>query len=109
MKISCKTCKYDKGNGTCTDPTNEICDPDVYEFWEPKQTQKDPKSLCYDANEIESSDIIKANLTTEQYQGFLLGNIIRYSCRVDSKNMLNKEDLEKTVTYAKLLSNISAK
>jgi len=42
---------------------------------------KDKKSKYYDVGGIEVLDIIKAKLTNEQFRGFLLGNIQKYSLR----------------------------
>lgn len=47
---------------------------------------KDPESNYYDAGGLEVLDIIKAKLTPEQYQGYLLGNAIKYLCRLMHKN-----------------------
>lgn len=48
---------------------------------------KDAKSKYYDAGGIETLDIIKAKLTPEQYEGFLLGNAIKYLCRLNFKSI----------------------
>lgn len=61
---------------------------------------KDDKSIYYDAGGIETLDIIKAKLTLEQYQGYLLGNAIKYQCRMMHKTPDNpKRDAEKAVHY----------
>ena len=39
----------------------------------------------YTAGGIETIDFIKAKLTKEQYEGYLLGNIIKYSSRMGLK------------------------
>lgn len=39
----------------------------------------------YTAGGIETIDFIKAKLTKEQYEGYLLGNIIKYSSRIGLK------------------------
>ncbi len=59
---------------------------------------KDPKSRYYDVGGIETLDIIKAKLTHEQYSGFLLGNIIKYSCRANHKGEFDR-DIEKVRFY----------
>jgi len=66
---------------------------------------RDPKSSYYDAGGIETLDIIKAKLTPEQYQGYLLGNIIKYSCRMNFKSC-SVRDAEKVAVYAKLLASL---
>lgn len=66
---------------------------------------RDPKSSYYDAGGIETLDIIKAKLTTEQYQGYLLGNVIKYACRANFKGCAAR-DSEKLAVYAKQLSSL---
>jgi hypothetical protein len=65
---------------------------------------KDPKSSYYDQGGIEVLDIIKAKLTAEQYEGYLLGNSLKYSLRLNWKG--NKaRDAEKAATYSKWFSD----
>ena len=59
---------------------------------------KDPKSRYYDVGGLETLDIIKAKLTPEQFRGFLLGNIIKYSCRANHKGEFDR-DIEKVKFY----------
>lgn len=47
---------------------------------------RDNKSAYYDAGGIEVLDIIKAKLTPEQYTGYLLGNALKYQCRLMHKH-----------------------
>lgn len=67
-----------------------------------KGPARDEKSRYYDAGNIETLDIIKAKLTPEQYEGYLLGNVLKYTCR-----MMHKEtpirDAEKAANYARWL------
>jgi len=64
----------------------------------------DEKSTYYDAGGIETIDIIKAKLTKEQWLGYLLGNQIKYTCRMMHKTPNAPErDCEKTNLYGKLL------
>ena len=61
----------------------------------------DEKSNYYDEGGIEVISIIKAKLTPEQYEGFLLGNALKYLCRVNFKG--DKErDIEKAAVYLSL-------
>lgn len=62
----------------------------------------DKKSSYYDQGGIETIKIIKAKLTPEQYQGYLLGNIIKYSTRLNWKGSPER-DAEKLVVYSKQL------
>jgi hypothetical protein len=64
----------------------------------------DDKSTYYDAGGIEVFKIIKAKLTEEQYIGFLLGNVLKYSCRANFKQSSLHRDMEKTQHYLKLLN-----
>ena len=59
---------------------------------------KDPKSRYYNAGGFETLDVIKAKLTPDQYRGFLLGNIIKYSCRANHKGEFDR-DIEKVKFY----------
>jgi hypothetical protein len=63
---------------------------------------KDPKSTYYDAGGIETLDVIKAKLTPQQYVGYLLGNLIKYSCRANFKGQADR-DKEKIAHYADAL------
>lgn len=65
----------------------------------------DPKSRYYDAGGIETIDIIKAKLTPEQYEGYLLGNVLKYSCRMNFKGQEDR-DKEKVDIYSKLLNEL---
>lgn len=57
----------------------------------------------YTANGIEPIEIMRQNMTQEEYRGFLLGNIIKYPLRYKRKNGL--EDLQKAKTYLTWLIN----
>lgn len=59
---------------------------------------KDPKSEYYDAGGIETLDIIRAKLTDDQFQGYCLGNAIKYLCRANWKDDLDR-DTEKANNY----------
>lgn len=64
---------------------------------------RDEKSNYYDQGGIEVQEIIKAKLTPEQYIGFLLGNVIKYSCRMNWKNDTPNRDAEKVDNYSRWL------
>lgn len=53
----------------------------------------------YDVGGISVIDIIRAKLTEEQYKGFLLGNIIKYSTRLNWKGESQK-DADKLSEYS---------
>lgn len=52
----------------------------------------------YTSNGIECIEAIKASMTTQQFNGYLKGNIIKYLWRFELKNNPT-EDLEKTQWY----------
>lgn len=52
----------------------------------------------YDAGGIQPLEFMKAKMTPAQYQGFLLGNVIKYTGRCNQKGCF-LEDLEKAKTY----------
>jgi len=56
----------------------------------------------YTAGGIETIDFIKAKLTKEQYEGYLLGNIIKYSSRMGLKGEA-KDDAGKLHWYTREL------
>ncbi|WP_424766262.1 DUF3310 domain-containing protein [Paenibacillus sp. sgz302251] len=55
----------------------------------------------YMAGGIETIDYIKAKLTPEQWQGYCLGNIMKYTSRYLLKN--GAEDLQKADKHLKWL------
>jgi hypothetical protein len=66
----------------------------------------DGKSGYYDHGGIETINIIKAKLSPMQFQGYLMGNIIKYSCRAFWKGQESR-DIEKIKIYADLLGKES--
>lgn len=62
----------------------------------------DEKAEYYDAGGIETMDIIRAKLTDEQFKGFLLGNALKYLCRMNFKGC-SERDAEKAEKYCKML------
>ena len=63
---------------------------------------QDKKSNYYDTGNIETIEIVKAELTHEQYIGYLLGNVIKYACRLNFKGSKSR-DSEKLANYSKWL------
>ena len=61
------------------------------------------KNSYYAANDIVVIDVIKAKLTPEQYEGFLLGSVIKYSLRLNFKNQ-RVSDAAKLAEYAMWLN-----
>ena len=72
-----------------------------------QQTKYDAKSRYYDIGGIEVIEIIRAKLTPEQYRGYLLGNVLKYACRMEHKGSADR-DAEKMRMYAEWLSDVSS-
>jgi hypothetical protein len=53
----------------------------------------------YDAGGIPSIDVLRAKLTPDQYEGLLLGNVIKYSMRYNYRGEKRK-DAAKLADYA---------
>lgn len=66
----------------------------------------DDKSSYYDAGGIETKAIMEAKLTPEQYKGYLLGNILKYSTRANFKGCFDR-DIEKLGIYQTLLKEFN--
>lgn len=56
-----------------------------------------PNHYKLDGLDVEVLDIIKAVLSKEEFEGFLHGNVIKYTLRTNKKNGV--EDLEKAYKY----------
>ena len=65
-----------------------------------QQTKYDPKSTHYNSGGIETLDYIKAKLTLDQFQGFCMGNVLKYTSRANTKGNF-KRDMEKAAYYSK--------
>lgn len=80
------------------EPTNDSkCDgveSDVEVYFESDLIDN---QIHYTVNGIQPIQIMKANMTKEEYRGFLEGNILKYPLRYKHKNGL--EDLKKAKTY----------
>ena len=61
----------------------------------------------YKVGGIEVIDFIQAKLTTEEFRGYLQGNVLKYSSRVGYKGDAS-EDLAKLVWYANKLQETLA-
>jgi len=69
---------------------------------------QDPKSGYYDVGGIETIDVIKAKLTKEQFEGFCLGNALKYGCRMMWKHSTYGRDIEKAMMYLNMLQDVEA-
>lgn len=56
----------------------------------------------YTAGGIEVIDYLRMKLTTEEFQGFCKGNVIKYMSRARLKN--GEEDLKKAAFYARFVA-----
>ena len=89
---------------------------DAEKFLKGKDMGMKTKGLChpvvapqidyYDAGGIGCIEYIKAKLTPEQYKGFLLGNILKYSSRMEHKGDA-KADAKKLTTYSNWLEEVA--
>lgn len=85
------------------EPTNDSkCDgvePDVEVYFDDSKHDSDliDNQTHYTVNGIQPIQIMKANMTKEEFRGFLEGNILKYPLRYKHKNGL--EDLKKAKTY----------
>jgi hypothetical protein len=64
----------------------------------------DDEASYYDVGGIEVFQILRAKLTPEQFEGFILGNIIKYVCRLNFKGN-KEEDIRKARIYAEILDS----
>ena len=69
-------------------------EPDVEVYFESDLIDN---QIHYTVNGIQPIQIMKANMTKEEFRGFLEGNILKYPLRYKHKNVL--EDLKKAKTY----------
>jgi hypothetical protein len=58
-----------------------------------------PDGHYYDVGGIPSIDVLRAKLTPDQYEGHLLGNILKYALRYNHKGEKRK-DAAKMADYA---------
>lgn len=77
-----------------------------YKEWQSPTKEDTPKvdainPAHYKDTPIQFIDAVKAAMTTEQYLGFLRGNVIKYLWRYENKG--GKQDLEKAEWYLKRL------
>ena len=66
---------------------------------------REKESSYYDIGGISTLDVIKAKLSDEQFIGFLLGNTIKYACRMFHKHSEKGliRDAEKLSNYSQLI------
>lgn len=62
--------------------------------------------LHYTTGGIETIDYLKAKMTSEQFRGFLIGNVLKYVSRYPHKNGV--EDLKKAEWYLNRLIQIES-
>jgi hypothetical protein len=77
---------------------------------EPNSTAKTtpPPNGYYDAGGITVLNVMKAKLTPEQFKGYLLGNVIKYSLRLNFKGS-SSQDIQKLADYADWLAEVESK
>ena len=77
---------------------NSGCQYESTEYYPPRGNS------YYDVGGIEVIDYIKAKLTPEQYKGYLLGNVYKYSGRMQYKGT-EQQDTKKLVDYVTWLKD----
>ncbi|AHB79777.1 nucleotide kinase [Enterococcus phage IME_EF3] len=85
---------YDEYLNQSDDSKCDGVEPDVEVYFESDLIDN---QIHYTVNGIQPIQIMKANMTKEEYRGFLEGNILKYPLRYKHKNGL--EDLKKAKTY----------
>ena len=85
---------YDEYLNLSDDSKCDGVEPDVEVYFESDLIDN---QIHYTVNGIQPIQIMKANMTKEEYRGFLEGNILKYPLRYKHKNGL--EDLKKAKTY----------
>lgn len=65
-------------------------------------------SKYYDVGGIETISFIQAKLTPEQFEGWLLGNVLKYAARANHKES-KQSDFEKLAYYSQRLKNLKEK
>lgn len=85
---------YDEYLNQSDDSKGDGVKPDVEVYFESDLIDN---QIHYTVNGIQPIQIMKANMTKEEYRGFLEGNILKYPLRYKHKNGL--EDLKKAKTY----------
>lgn len=85
---------YDEYLKQSDDSKCDGVEPDVEVYFESDLIDN---QIHYTVNGIQPIQIMKANMTKEEYRGFLEGNILKYPLRYKHKNGL--EDLKKAKTY----------
>ena len=66
--------------------------------------QQKEKPNYYDASGISVIEVISSKLTPEQFEGFCLGNAIKYALRANHKSAY-KSDIKKLADYAGWLND----
>lgn len=85
---------YDEYLNRSDDSKCDGVEPDVEVYFESDLIDN---QIHYTVNGIQPIQIMKANMTKEEFRGFLEGNILKYPLRYKHKNGL--EDLKKAKTY----------
>ena len=104
---SCMNCRYSLTNGyehPCNDCIQKSCeDKEQYNRWEPKDEPiEDEHFDSHYRGAVQPIEFMQAQLTTEEFIGFLKGNIIKYTARMGKKDDPSKE-AAKITRYAEWL------
>jgi hypothetical protein len=80
-------------------------DSGKFKEYNPRTPNKPTTNTHYDVGGISVIDVIKNKLTPEQYEGFLLGNAIKYALRMNHKGS-KKADAGKLKEYSEWLDSV---
>jgi len=103
-----ESCKFVEEGGYCSF-TNEAIFKEVeslddLNLWqEPHIVKEKDTEGHYDKGSLKGIDIIKDKLTAEEFEGFLKGNIMKYTMRMNHKGQKEK-DVYKILDYAHYLA-----
>jgi len=84
------------------DKYNTKWDTTVLPVTEGEYMSLDEKSSYYDAGGMEVFTVMLAKMTPEQLKGYYLGNVIKYSLRLNWKGS-SERDAEKLANYSNML------
>lgn len=110
MEKKCDTCRWEENEGI----KNYICSLCIVDCrskepiptrWEPKKEQlagTAPSQNHYTQHVVQPIEIMQMYLSKEEFEGFLKGNVIKYSLRSNYKGQKLK-DVDKAYQYAKWL------
>jgi len=104
------SCKFVEEGGYCSFTNEaifkEVKSLDDLNLWqEPhieKEESKEQHGSHYDNGKLKGIEILRDKLTDEEFEGFLKGNILKYTMRANHKGQ-KEDDFKKILNYAHML------